>query len=192
MVFQIAITRVATLIASEIIAVSLCPLNPTRGYASTAIEVIQGVSTGVAVMGVVQFERQMKSKLHHHRSVLKLWGFKIAVICGAVQDALFAILAEKKVFIPPRPFYISYNDFASGLPHVIFLYELTIDAIIFLWAFSPKPYRTFLEHKGEKTAGPFKALVEVWWPEDIVRALKWPFIAHKYAVPAVPFEVPNL
>lgn len=103
MVFQIALTRVGTVVAAEAIFGSTCPLSIHRRHGYIAITTVQGISTGIAVWGVLIFEHRMRQHLKGHRSFLKLLSFKGVVLLQAVQEAVFSVLAEKSVFFPVPP-----------------------------------------------------------------------------------------
>ena len=175
MVFQIALTRVATVVADEALFGDSCPLSKARTYGSIAITVIQSTSTGVAVSGVILFENRMREHLDVHKSFFKLLSFKGVVGLQAIQEILFSILAEKRVFFPTSPFYISYNDFAKGLPSLILIWELTIVAVMFLRSFEFRKYKEEVRGGAPVAAGPGGALLTTFSPRDIGKGLVYGF-----------------
>lgn len=176
-VFQIALTRVATFVASEVLFTRTCPLSKVRKYGQIVIEVIQGTSTFWAVTAVIWYEGRMREHVTQHRSLLKLVSFKGVVGMEATQDILFSVLAEKKVFFPVEPFHVSYNDFAKGVPTLLLILELTIVAIMFLWSFEFSRYRSEILNGAPIAAGPGKALLSLFGWGDIGRGVAYMFTA---------------
>lgn len=115
MVFQIAIARIVTVVANEVLFAKSCPLSVYRKYGSVAILTIQSVSTSIAVFGNILFEARLRQQLGEHGTLFKLISFKGVVGFQAIQDVLFSVLAEKRLFYPTSPYHISYNDFSKGI-----------------------------------------------------------------------------
>ena len=92
-----------------------------------------------------------------------------------VQNILFVGLAEAKVFFPKPPYHVSYNDFTVGVPNLLFLIELGIMSIMFLWSFEFKRYRQEIRNGTPKAAGPVKAFFSTFYPDDVFRGLIYAF-----------------
>ena len=141
MVFQLFFTRIATVLATQLLFGLSCPLSITRKYGQSAITVIQGISTGFGIWGCLLMEKRFRPKMHEHLALLKLASFKIVVGLDALQTILFPTLAENGVFTPTPPFRVSWNDFAYALPNFLLVAEVLICAASFLWAFNAARYR---------------------------------------------------
>jgi len=124
MVFQLLITRISTVIASEFLYGFTCPLSEIRAHGATAIEVIQSTSTGFAVWGCLLLESRLHPIMHEHLAQLKLICFKAIVGFDAVQEIVFPVLAQYGVFKPSPPWRVSWNDFAIGVPQFLLVVEM--------------------------------------------------------------------
>lgn len=168
MVFQCAVIRIIMLIASEVLYAKSCPLSSTRQYGAMIIEVIQAVSTGLAIAGVIIFERRLRPELAKHKSMPKLISFKSVVGLEALQSFIFPTLASQQVFFPTPPYHVSYNDFAKGLPSFMVIWEITIAAIVFLHSFEFKPYRQAIHEGQPPVASVGGAILQTLNPMDII------------------------
>ena len=172
MVLQIAITRIATLIAAETLYAKTCPLSETRSRGAIAITIIQSFCTILAVIGVIFMERRTnKTLLRGEQPTFKLVSFKAIVGLQATQQIIFAALTAAKVFFPAPPFYISYYDFSKGLGYIIFLFEIMIVAIMFLWSFRFVKYRDEIRAGAKRKQNPIIAFLSLFVPFDIFKAL---------------------
>lgn len=174
MVLQVIPFRIMTLIAFEVLYGVTCPLSAGRQLGSIAVTVVQGMSTLVAVIGVVRFERRMSTNLKNHRPLFKLFAFKMSVGLELIQSVLFTVLAKERVFFPTL--YISYNDFYIGVPQFLLINEMFLFSIIFIWAYEYAPYRVQVK-QGATTKSVGAALVDILNPSDIFRAVLFMFTA---------------
>lgn len=176
MVFQLALTRAVTVIANEAIFGASCPLSETRSYGYIVVTSVQSTCTGIAVSGIVFYETRLRQHMKEHQSFMKFISFKGIVIVQALQEWIFSILAETKVFFPTPPhYYISYNDFSKGLPNLLLLWELTIVAVLFLWSFSFSRYHQQVRDGSPRVANPLRALASVFSRRDIGNGIVYMF-----------------
>lgn len=175
MVFQVTFTRIATILGQQILYGLTCPLSLARSRGQTAITVIQGFSTGVAVSGVIMFESRMHEALERYGCFFKLVSFKGVVGLEAIQSIIFPVLAETQVFKPKPPYYVSWNDFAKGLPQFILVWEMTIVAIMFLRSFSFQPYLRDVRRGVPVSATAGSAFLASFSPVDIIRGVRYMF-----------------
>jgi hypothetical protein len=172
MVLQIAITRIATLVAIETLYAKTCPLSKTRSHGTIAVTIIQSFCTILAVIGVILMERRTnKTLLRGEQPTFKLVSFKGIVGLQSLQQIIFSALTATKVFFPAPPFYISYYDFSKGLGYIIFLFEMMVVAILFLWSFSFVKYREEVHAGAKRTQNPIIAFLSLFVPFDIFKAL---------------------
>lgn len=173
--FQITLTRIATVVAQEVLYGITCPLSPVRRQGSMIIQIIQGISTTITIYGVIIFERRLKDQLHHHRAMLKLASFKLIVGVEAMQDILFSALGDSGVYFPKPPYHVSWADFSVGIPQFILMIELAIVAFVFLWSFTFEPYRDMV-YRGEKVnVSSWKAFLNVFDVWDIWKGFAYMF-----------------
>lgn len=175
MAFQITIFRIGTCIATEVLWAYTCPLNPARKYGLIAISTIQGTSTGFAVWACIILERRLKAELEPHQGTMKLYSFKAVVFLQAIQQILFAVLANHGGFKPSVPFRISYMDFATGLPNLIFAWELVLVAVFFLKTFTFKPYMDEVREGAVVHASAGAALLHSFNTADVFQGLAYAF-----------------
>ena len=163
-VFQIIPSRIATLIAFEVLQASTCPFSETLKVGKIVITAIQAATTVIAVLGVIRFARTFRTELSGHRVWFKLFSFKAIVGLELVQSIIFTVLSQELVFSPTL--YVSYNDFAVGLEQFILIWELLIVSCMFVKSFGWAPYR-----QGSRMGSVLGALREVVNPMDIIRGL---------------------
>jgi hypothetical protein len=177
LVFQVTFTRIGTVVAQEVLYGLTCPLSTTRANGSIAIQILQGVSTGVTVFGVVNFERRMHEHLnnHGHNPMLKLVSFKAIVGIEGIQDILFAGLGDGGVYFPKPPYHVSWSDFSKGIPQFLLALEMVVVTIAFLWSFTFHDYQR-LVLEGEKPTGQMiRCLGEALNPLEIWQGVKYMF-----------------
>ena len=170
MVFQIMITRPITVIAIEVIYGITCPLSSKRAKAVEVLTFVQLASTMIAALGCFFTERRFKSNagMRQQRAFAKLAVFKIIVILEAVQGTVFSFLAGNGTFFPSPPYYISWNDFARGLPQLILSVEVVLSAVGFIWIYDYKQYR--LDGPLTFSGSVGTAILQTVNPIDIVKA----------------------
>lgn len=177
LVFQVTFTRILCTIAQEVLFSNTCPLSELRAHVSIAIQVIQGISTGIAVYAIIIFERRMHSRLesHGHRPALKLVSFKLVVGLEAAQDILFAALGQSGAYFPTAPYRVSWVDFSTGIPLLILVFEMTIVSVAFMWAYSFEEYRRMVL-RGDKVLVPsWRAFFGAFVSADLWRGVGYMF-----------------
>ena len=112
--------------------------------------------------------------MQQHNSLFKLLSFKGIILLQAMQSILFSALAEAKVFYPSPPFRVSYNDFAKGLPELIFIWELTAVAIMFIRSFGFKRYQKNVGTGSGTFMIALAALVQIFNPVDVIHGFVQP------------------
>lgn len=111
-----------------------------------------------------------------------LWAFKGVVILNILQSLVFAGLAEKNIWRPSAPYHMSYDDFVKGLPQVMFIWELFVAAVVFLWAYSFMSFQKEIRGSAQVTAGPAAALISTLSLGDIVQGSKYAFMGSEEAL----------
>ena len=178
---QLIPSRIITLIAFEVLYSNACPLSSTRENVQIAITVVQGISTVVAITGVIGFARRMKGHLEGKKVYFKLFSFKLVVGLEILQSVLFSVLSAERVFPPTK--YVSYDDFATGLEWFILTFEMIFVSIMFITAFEFAPYRQDARN-GIPREGLFRAVLEITNPMDFIHGTWWMLtcFSKKYSV----------
>ena len=168
MAFQLFVSRIATIVAINVLYATTCPLSKTRANGQTAITVIQGISTGIALWACLILERRLHTKMQEHQALFKLFSVKAVVILDSIQVIIFPTIAEHRVFKPSPPWPVSWNDFAFALPNFLLVMEMAIVSITLLWAFDVSRYRDQRRAEvGIHRAGPFTALMDSLFLRDM-------------------------
>jgi len=176
MVFQLFFTRIVTVIAAEVIWGVTCPLSIIRQHATTAITTIQSTSTGFAIWGCILIESRLHPIMHPYLAQLKLITFKAVVAFESVQSVLFPVLAQYQIFKVSTPYYVSFNDFAVGIPQFMIVVEMVFVAVSYLWSFHFNRYRGQVLREGKLIqANPGAALLEVFDMRDIWQSVAYAF-----------------
>lgn len=135
------------------------------------------MSTGVAVYGVIVFERRLHTELLEHHSLLKLISFKGVVALEATQGILFSVLANTGVYFPKPPYYVSWADFDVGIPEFVLVWEITIVAVIFLWGYPSVPYSDIVQAGNAPVVPTWKGFLSAFYAHDIGDGVKYMFTA---------------
>lgn len=148
-----------------------------RSYlTSIPCEQVNGLSTAVAINGLILLERRLHGNMQPHLATGKLWSFKLVAGLDTIQVILFPALAEHQVFQPQPPFHISWNDFALALPSFILVWEMLFVAMAFLWSFNFSRYRSHvLQHHEQPVKGVGLALWDVVDISDIWEGVAYAF-----------------
>jgi hypothetical protein len=137
---------------------------------------LQGISTFVAIWGCIFLERRLHSEMQKHQAMFKLFSFKAVAGLDGLQQLIFPILGENRIYMPSPPFRVSWNDFTLALPNFIVIWELTVVAIIFLWSFEFARYKNFILLNGEQpkrgARGALRDVLNIW---DIWEAVAYAF-----------------
>lgn len=94
---------------------------------------------------------------------------------SAAQQILFSVLAQYKVFFPTPPYHVSYNDFSKRLPQFIFIWELTVVSVFFLFSFEFEPYLRAARSGSPVHASAGRALLQSYNNADIFYGLAYAF-----------------
>ena len=162
--------------AQDVLYTLTCPLSTVRANGSIAIQVVQGVSSGVTVYGVVAFERRMHQHLtnHGHRPMLKLISFKAIVGLEGLQDILFASLGNSGAYFPKPPYHVSWADFSRGIPQFLLSLEMVIVSVAFLWSFTFQDYKKLML-QGQHPYGAWHCFADTFDVSDIWQGVKYMF-----------------
>ncbi|KAK3071125.1 hypothetical protein LTR53_009202 [Teratosphaeriaceae sp. CCFEE 6253] len=138
LVFQILPLHLVSAIAGWILKAVTCPTDLTRRYAGIAIQAVQSVSTITALLAIVCFYRRLQSPLKARSSLSKFTTFKIIISIALTQGPVFAGLNQGGVLKSTE--YISFEDWAIGVPALCICCEMLVFSILFSWPFSASEY----------------------------------------------------
>lgn len=189
MVFQLFFTRIATVLASELLYGLTCPLSPIRSTGTTVIQAVSGTSAGLSIWGCMLLEKRLHPEMHEQLALLKLFSLKWVVGLDSLQTMIIPALAEFGVYQPSPPWYVSWTDFAYALPEFMLAIELVFVAVGFLWSFDFAPYRNHMLQDGQAPmSGPGGALLQSLTITDI-----WAGVAYAFwgRIPSSWFESPE-
>lgn len=165
--------KIATLIASETMNATYCPLTKKLRNGILTITAIEAFSTAVAVLAVIQFQYSHNSRMKGHNAKLKLWTFKTVVFFGFAQKVLFSAFSISKIYRPTR--YVSYFDMSVGLNQFMISCECFLYAFIYIKAFEFSPYRKALQENHCARGSPINAILDINNPMDIIRGTVFAF-----------------
>ncbi|KAL8287049.1 hypothetical protein RQP46_004055 [Phenoliferia psychrophenolica] len=123
----------------------LCPTQYSVYFAEVYLDSVDFVSISVALYGLIVFYALVKERLAGKQPLLKFLSIKGIVMITFYQSFLFSILQDYKVIKATA--YWTAENVADGLQALCTCCEMVIFSLIFLKAFSHKPY------KSERPAG---------------------------------------
>ena len=167
LVFQILPAKLIISLVTWILNASMCPITYNVSHATTAISVIQSLTTIVCVMAIIGFHQRLKTELQDHHALAKLITFKGVVAIVLLQNPIFTGLAQHQAFT--RTKYLSIVDFSVGIPAFMVCMEMFIVSLLFLWSFSAKEYTAIARSQQLKRGGVAHALINVVDIRDIIK-----------------------
>jgi hypothetical protein len=177
MVYQLLPGRVITTIATWVVVATFC--HTEKGYkaALTIINVVNGIQTVVCLVALLQVYMRLKEYLAGSGAMTKFAALKVVVFVQLVQRIVFSALLTNEAVQPTT--YISYSDWSHGIPEFVTVCEMVIFSIVFVFAYSWKPYVP--QADGARTAPwpVFKALFHAINIGDLLYGLVHPFRVRK-------------
>jgi len=153
MVFQILVVRTITTIVQLATYGSECKLLEHKSKAQTIISVINAISTVMCLMALLRTHKILKPALSAHKVMLKLLSLKLIVGLDVLQSFIFSILANDGDIKPTST--LTLPDLLIGTQDLILCIECFLISIIFIFAYSAKPYsaRNFEGNAVESQSG---------------------------------------
>ncbi|KAI0473070.1 organic solute transporter Ostalpha-domain-containing protein [Xylariaceae sp. FL0804] len=146
LVFQCPAVLLGVAVASNVTqATNAYCLGSNDGkFAYIYLKAFQTVSIVVAAVSVVRTYFHLKTQLVHHRTLQKLFAFKVLVGLQVVQEVAYKVLhAIHPSPLDPTP-YLSARDIEIGLPLMIVSIELVFLSVFFHFAYTVTPYQAEL------------------------------------------------
>jgi len=153
MILQIIPVRLITLIATLAISGSECKLLKADSKGHTVISAIQTLSTIICFISVLKMHKLLKAsidiKSENRKPMAKLLALKILVGLDVLQSLIFSILLSTSAITPTST--LSLPDLVIGVPGLMVCIECFVFSLLYLWAYSPAPYKV-REYESEQGA----------------------------------------
>ncbi|RMZ67547.1 hypothetical protein GMOD_00001486 [Pyrenophora seminiperda CCB06] len=154
------LATVATLVTG-----TYCKQSNSTHFAHIWLEILDAVTTTVAILHSVSFYNRNKELLKKHQILLKLFTFKSVLGLNFFQSFVISLLAGHGKLRPNK--YMTFHDINTGLASLILAVEMPIFAALMVIAFSPLPYKY---QGGGPAASPLNALVDACDISDLLSA----------------------
>ncbi|KAJ0329558.1 hypothetical protein COL5a_004121 [Colletotrichum fioriniae] len=185
-VFQYPVVAllVAILTAITQAAGVYCEFESKVHFARLWLQIIGTASLTIALMTVIRFFMQLRSKLSHHQPLAKFFAFKLVVTLTFLENIIFWILKDTGALNPTST--LTDADLRIGIPSMLVCIEMLPLAAFFHYAYSHRPYVIGGGNTRRPLAGDLEAyepqtysggpggvwaLVEMWNPMEIVEAI---------------------
>ncbi|OHE93103.1 hypothetical protein CORC01_11592 [Colletotrichum orchidophilum] len=185
-VFQYPVVAllVAILTAITQAAGVYCEFESKVHFARLWLQLISNASLTLALMTVIRFFMQLKSKLSHHQPIAKFLAFKLVVTLTFLETIIFWILKDTGALNPTPK--LTNADLRIGIPSMLICIEMLPLAAFFHYAYSHRPYVIGSGNVRRPLAGDLEAyepqtysggpggvwaLVEMWNPMETVEAI---------------------
>lgn len=164
-----------------------CQSDMDPRFAYVWVAGLNATSATIAMYCLIQFYIQLKKDLAPNRPFLKISSIKLVVFFCFWQSWLISLLTAEGAPIKATE-KISMPDWRIGLPSMLVCVEMSVFAVLHLWAFPWAPYdlkrRDPLMYRPHEQAryahGVFRALLSALNPWDIVKAIgrgtRWLFV----------------
>ncbi|KAJ5594916.1 uncharacterized protein N7459_001124 [Penicillium hispanicum] len=116
-----------------------CLESQNRHFAHLWLNIIQIISTGVAVMAILGFYKNLKSYMTEYKPLMKLLAFKLIVGLVFLEKIIFTILQSAGALKTSST--LNYADVNIGLPNMVICIQLVPFAFLFHFAYNTRMYR---------------------------------------------------
>lgn len=139
-VFQFPVVMFIVLLGTTISQAigKYCAASNKVYFAHIWLTIITVLTIIVAISGILNFYKALKTRISHRHPLPKLIGFKGIVFLNFVQSTIFSFLSSSGV-LDASPKH-TYNDYAVGLPNLIISIEMVLFSLIFLYVYRVAPY----------------------------------------------------
>ncbi|KAL9060204.1 MAG: hypothetical protein Q9162_000818 [Coniocarpon cinnabarinum] len=137
-VYQFPVVFVLMTIVSEGLSAANCPTNHIYEIVHVVVQVIEGVSTALAIIALLCFCRRFNKQLKPFGALRKFLVLKGIVGLTTLQKFVIGILDRTNTI--DDTLHISLYDWEVGFPDMLITFEMLLAAIGFVWAYSWLPY----------------------------------------------------
>ncbi|KAK3722110.1 hypothetical protein LTR37_002542 [Vermiconidia calcicola] len=212
-VFQYCLIRVLFTVVAVIAQLNdvYCEESLSPTFAHVWVQVFEAISVTIAMFCLIQFYIQLKADLAEHRPFLKVLCIKLVIFFSFWQSIVISFASSDEGPLQPTK-TLAYADIKVGIPSVLLCIEMSIFAIMHIFAFPWKPYS--IKHSysdpinvpgtgysGGETmkykGGPLGilALADAFNPWDIIkmtaRGLRWLFVGVRQRHDDVSYQKPT-
>ncbi|KAG8946402.1 hypothetical protein FRC04_011848 [Tulasnella sp. 424] len=167
-VLQYAIVKpliaIVTVITQE--AGVLCQGTWDFHFASPYLRIIDLLSMGYALYGLIKFYKLTKDLLAGRRALAKFIAVKIVIFLSVVQNFLLTILDKHNVIHGTKLW--TESNVVNGINAICICVEMVLVSALMLWAYSPSEYK--MPSAGEK-----RSVWRAYWDainiSDVIREL---------------------
>lgn len=174
-----------------------CQSSKDPRFAYIWVAGFEAISVTIAMYCLIQFYIQLKEDLAPHRPFMKVLCIKLVIFFCFWQSWIISLLTADSGPLKATK-QIAGPDLRIGIPSMLTCVEMSIFAVLHLFAFPWKPYDLGRRHEplpqvgGEpilqapKTYahGPARALISIFNPWDIVKAcgrgFRWLFVGARH------------
>ncbi|KAF2270046.1 DUF300-domain-containing protein [Lojkania enalia] len=158
-----------------------CQSSLDPRFAYIWVGIFEAVSVTIAMYCVIQFYVQLKPDLAPHRPFLKVLCIKLVIFFCFWQSLLISFLAGSNGPLKPSA-KIAEPDIRIGIPSMLICIEMSIFAVMHIFAFPWKPYDLRRQDPLQISThdvdtapkryvhGPVRALASAFNPWDIIKA----------------------
>ena len=137
-VYQLPVVFVVLTIAAEALAGANCPDNHVYKTVDILVSVVSGVSTFMAILGLLMLVRRFKNEYKGRGVVAKFAVLKGLVGLTTTQKFIIGVLYNTGAIDGSNK--TSHYDLTVGLPDMLINVEMLLAALGFLWAYNWTPY----------------------------------------------------
>ncbi|KAJ5461751.1 uncharacterized protein N7458_003303 [Penicillium daleae] len=194
-VFQYCVIRVLmTIVAVATQAAGrYCEESMSPAFAHVWIIIIESISVSIAMYCLIQFYYQIRKDIEEHQPFLKILSIKLVIFLSFWQSTFISLLVSLGAVKETKK--MAMADLKYGLPELLINIEMSIFAVLHLWAFSWKHYA--LKNEGAEVTDfygngkasyeggrwGFNALADAMNPLDLIKAvgrsIRWLAVGRK-------------
>lgn len=198
-VFQYCFVRVMMTI-SAVVAQALgmyCEASLSPKFAHIWIMAVEAICVIIAMYCLIAFYLTLRDDIAPHKPFFKLLSIKLVIFLCFWQAIAISFLTSTSVLKPSNT--VSYTDLKVGLPALLICVEMSVFAVMHLFAYPWKVYRIAETHAAGSEPGSVledgmagyqggvfgvRAFMDAFNPWDLVKAfgrgVRWIFVGRKH------------
>ncbi|KAK5212038.1 hypothetical protein LTR99_001860 [Exophiala xenobiotica] len=170
-VFSYVVVYTILVIAQEVTQATgvYCETSNKPAFAHIWLQAFQLITTIVAVVTVIRFQRRLKDHMVGHNALPKLLSFKLFVLITTIQHFVFSVIGSRATGSKK----LTYDDITIGLQSLLVCIEALVCQISFYFFFHAKEFAVN-KHEGAKDGAvysPMKAFLHALNPIDLILSI---------------------
>lgn len=117
-----------------------CESSDSPIFAHIWVIVLESVAVTIAMYCVIQFYIQLREPLAEHKPFLKVLAIKLVIFLSFWQSAAISV-GTSTLHLVEANNTLAYPDIKIGIPSLLLCFEMSLFAILHLWAFPYAPYK---------------------------------------------------